>query len=174
MLTNMKQKLYDKGIEKYSLARVIWQNLFFLIYFTIAFIGMSFLQINNIPIASIIYVAFIGIMLIFVLRKHLCTHCFYYGKICNTGWGKLAACLFKKNSGNYKLGGKLASVTWMLAMFLPIIGMVAALILNWFSVTIALLLVVFIILSVVNFSIHKKSCEECKMRFICPGSIAKR
>ncbi len=170
----MKQKLYEKGKEKYSLASAVGQNLFFVIYFAIAFIGMSFLQINNVPIASIAYVAFIGIMLIFVLRKHLCTHCFYYGKICNTGWGKLAACLFKKNSGNYELGGKLASITWMLAMFLPIIGMVIALILNWFSITIALLLGVFIILSVVNFSIHKKSCVKCKMRFVCPGSIAKQ
>ena len=170
---NMEQKLYDKGIEKYPLASAIGQNLLFMIYFAVAFIGMSFLQINNIPIVSIIYIIFIGIMLIFVLRKHLCTHCFYYGKVCGTGWGKLAACLFKKNSGNYELGGKLAGVTWMLAMFLPLIGMVIALILNWFSITITLLLVVFIVLSVVNFLIHRESCRKCKMRFICPGSTAK-
>ena len=170
---NMEQKLYDKGIEKYPLASAIGQNLFFVIYFAVAFVGMSFIQISNIPIVSIIYILFIGIMLIFVLRKHLCTHCFYYGKVCATGWGKLAACLFKKNSGNYELGGKLAGVTWMLAMFLPLIGMVIALILNWFSVTITLLLTVFIILSVVNFFVHKESCVKCKMRFICPGSMAK-
>ena len=170
---NMKQKLYDKGIEKYPLASAIGQNLFFVIYFAIAFIGMSSLQINNIPIVSIIYIVFIGMMLIFVLRKHLCTHCFYYGKVCGTGWGKLAACLFKRNSGNYELGGKLAGITWMLAMFLPLIGMIIALKLNWFSITITLLLVIFIILNGVNFFVHKKSCEKCKMRFICPGSTAK-
>ena len=170
---DIEQKLYDKGIEKCPSASAIRQNMFFGIYFTIAFIGMSFLQINNIPIVSIIYIVFISIMLIFVLRKYLCTHCFYYGKVCCTGWGKLAACLFKQNSGNYELGGKLAGVTWMLAMFLPLIGMVIALILNWFSITITLLLVVFIILSVVNFFIHKESCVKCKMRFICPGSVAK-
>lgn len=56
---NMKQKLYDKGIEKYPLASAIGQNLFFVIYFAIAFIGMSSLQINNIPIVSIIYIVFI-------------------------------------------------------------------------------------------------------------------
>jgi hypothetical protein len=169
----MKQKLYEKGLEKYPSASAIGQNLFFVIYFAIAFIGMSSLQIGNVPIVSIIYIVFIGIMLIFVLRKHLCTHCFYYGKVCSTGWGKLAACLFKKNSGNYELGGKLAGITWMLAMFLPLIGMIIALILNWFSVTIILLLVIFIILSGVNFFVHKKSCEKCKMRFICSGSTAR-
>ncbi|MEW5759655.1 MAG: hypothetical protein AB1779_02690 [Candidatus Thermoplasmatota archaeon] len=85
----------------------------------------------------------------------------------------MAACLFKKNSGNYEIGGKLAGITWMLAMFLPLIGMLIALILNWFSITITLLLGIFIILSGVNFFVHKKSCEKCKMRFVCPGSVAK-
>jgi len=82
-----EQKLYKKGLEKYSLLYAIGQNLFFIIYFVIAFIGMYSLQIADIPIVSIIYIVFIGIMLIFVLRKHLCTHCFYYGKVCGTGWG---------------------------------------------------------------------------------------
>jgi uncharacterized protein YacL len=168
-----KEKLYEKELEKYPLLGAIGQNLFFVIYFVIAFIGMSFLQIANVPIVSIIFIIFISIMLIFFLRKHLCTHCFYYGKICATGWGKLAASLFKKNSGNYELGRKLASITWMLAMFFPLIGMIIALVLNWFSLTITLLLVAFIILSGINFFIHKKSCEKCKMRFVCPGSLVK-
>ena len=170
---NVKQKLYEGGLEKYSLLGAIGQDLFFVIYFAIAFVGMFSLQIANISIVSIIYIVFICVMLIFVLRKHLCTHCFYYGKVCGTGWGKLAACLFKKNSGNYELGGKLAGITWMLAMFSPLIGMIVALILNWFSITITLLLVIFVILSGINFFAHKKSCERCKMRFICPGSTAR-
>jgi len=169
----MEQKLYERGLEKYPLSGAIGQNLFFVIYFAIALIGMYPLQIANIPIVSITYIIFIGIMLIFVLRKHLCTHCFYYGKLCGTGWGKLASCLFKNNSGNYELGGKLAGITWMLAMFFPLIGIIIALILNWFSITITLLLVMFIILSGINFFIHKKSCEKCKMRFICIGSTAR-
>ncbi|NCN68609.1 MAG: hypothetical protein GW779_04045 [Candidatus Altiarchaeum hamiconexum] len=168
-----QQKLYEKGLEKYSLLGAVGQNLFFVIYFAIAFIGMYPLQIADVPIVSIIFITFITVMLIFVLRKHICTHCFYYGKICGTGWGKLAACLFKKNSGNYEFGGKLAGMSWMLAMFFPLIGMIIVLTLNWFSITFSLLLVIFIILSGVNFFIHKKSCEKCKMRFICPGSVAK-
>ena len=170
---NMEQKLYDKGVEKYPSISAIGQNLFFVIYFAIAFIGMASLTINNIPIVSIIYIVFMAIMLIFILRKHLCTHCFYYGKVCGTGWGKLATYLFKKNSGNYELGGKLAGITWMLAMFFPLIGMIVALILNWFSITITLLLVIFVILNGINFFAHKKSCERCKMRFMCPGSTAR-
>jgi len=110
------QKLYEKGLEEYPLIYAIGQNLFLAVYFAIAFIGMYSLQVANLPVFSITYIILIGIMLIFVLRRHLCTHCFYYGKVCNTGWGKLASWLFKKNSGNYELGGKLAGITWMLAV----------------------------------------------------------
>jgi membrane protein YdbS with pleckstrin-like domain len=176
LVANMEKSYSQKGLEKYSLLSVIGQNLFLVVYFGIAFVGMYPLQIKSFPIVSIIFIIFIifiSVMLIFVLRKHLCTNCFYYGKICGTGWGKLAACLFRKNSGNYELGGKLASITWILAMFFPLIGMIFALIFNWFSITIALLLMIFIILSGMNFFIHKKTCERCKMRFICPGSVAR-
>jgi hypothetical protein len=53
-MMNMEQKLFEKGLEKYSLLGAIGQNLFFIIYFTIAFIGMLPLQTINIPIVSII------------------------------------------------------------------------------------------------------------------------
>ena len=51
-------------------------------------------------------------------------------EVCVLDGRKSAACLFRKNSGNYELGGKPAGVIWILAMFLPLIGMVIALMLN--------------------------------------------
>jgi hypothetical protein len=90
------------------------------------------------------------------------------------GWGKLSACLFKQNSGNYGLGGKLANVTWILvATILPIIGIGVVVIWKWFSIHHTLLFIMFVVMSGLNFTIQKKSCEKCKMRFICPGSMAK-
>jgi len=111
-------------------------------------------------------------MLLFVLRKHLCTHCYYYGKLCSTGWGKLSALMFKKNSGNYQLGVKLAGITWTLVAAIPIVGIVAILIIDY-SPSSLLFLILFILLTLFNFVIHKKSCGRCKMRFICPASMAK-
>ena len=32
----------------------------------------------------------------------------------------------------------------------------------------------FIILVIITAILHKKDCEKCKMRFICPGSAAKK
>jgi hypothetical protein len=171
---NMDKKLYEKGLEKFPTSWIIGQNLFLTFYFAMAFIGMYPLQIYRIPIVSLLFAIYIILMLVFVLRKHLCTNCYYYGKSCHVGWGKLSACLFKQKSGNYELGGKLANVTWILvATILPIIGIGAVVIWKWVSLYYTLLFIVFIVMSGLNFAIQKKSCEKCKMRFICPGSLAK-
>jgi len=169
---NMEEKLYREGLEEYSVGWVIGQNIFFLVYFGIGFIGMLPLKIYGFPIISVLYALFLIIMFLFILRKHLCTHCYYYGKRCSTGWGKLSAFMFKKNSGNYKLGIKLAGITWMLATLIPVIGILVSLILK-FSIFSLVIFILFILLTPVNFITHKKACEKCKMRFICPASMAK-
>lgn len=161
------------GFESYPLSWVVGQNLFFIIYFGIGFIGMLSLETYGVPSISLIYLLFLFIMLVFVLRKHLCTNCYYYGKRCNTGWGKLASYLFKEKSGDYKLGVKLAGITWMFAAVIPIIGMIFILLIN-FSNYILILLLLFIMLSFLNFLVHSRSCSNCKMRDICPASMVKR
>jgi hypothetical protein len=168
----MDEKLYKHALEKYPLGYIIGQNIFLLAYFWTGFIGMLPLQIYSFPIVSVFYALFLLIMLFFVLRKHLCTNCYYYGKMCNTGWGKVSALMFKKGSGNYQFGLKLARITWMLATLIPVIGISAVLTLNYSFLNL-IFLILFILLTPVSFITHKKSCEKCKMRFICRASMAK-
>ncbi|PKP61617.1 hypothetical protein CVT91_02560 [Candidatus Atribacteria bacterium HGW-Atribacteria-1] len=167
-----KKELYEQGLEEYPKSWIIGQNLFMVIYFALGAFGMYFIQFSGIPILSIAYIIFLITMLVFVLRKHICTSCYYYDKLCHCGWGKLSSCLFKKDSGNPELGGKLAGVTWMLATIIPILGMLASLILD-FSTTVLVVLTIFVVLSGINFVVHKKSCEKCKIRYICSGSAEK-
>ena len=166
------KKLYDRGVERYPLGWIIGQNIFFVVYFAIGFMGMIPLQIHGFPVISVLYAIFLFIMLIFVLRKHLCTSCYYYGKLCSTGWGKLSALMFSKDSGNYQLGAKLAGITWMLATFIPIIGIVIVLLIDY-SLSNLVLLILFILLTPINFVSHRKACERCKMKLTCPASMVK-
>jgi|Deesub1362B_J571_1020462.scaffolds.fasta_scaffold00232_14 hypothetical protein len=87
--------------------------------------------------------------------------------------GKLAKLMFKKNSGNYEVGVKLAGVTWGLATVTPIFGIVAVLIIK-FELMSLILLVSFILLTPINFVIHREACVKCRMRDLCPDSIAKK
>jgi len=166
------EKPYDKGLEKYPLGCVVGQNIFFVAYFAIGFIGMMPLQIYGFPAISVLYALFLIMMLLFILRKHLCTSCYYYGKLCNTGWGKLSALMFSKDSGNYQLGVKLAGITWILATIIPIIGIIIVLIIDY-SLSNLVFLILFILLTPVSFINHKKACEKCKMRLNCPAGMAK-
>lgn len=166
------KKIYEKGLEEYPIATVIGQNLFFLIYFGIGFIGLLPLKLCNIPLISLLYIIFLIVMLLFVLRKHLCTNCYYYGKRCSTNWGKLSSFMFKEKSGNYELGIKLAGIIWGLATLIPVIGIIISLFLN-FTIYKLVLMVLFILLTPINFLLHKNSCKRCKMIYICPASMVK-
>jgi len=170
-----EQKLYDNGIEEAKKSYAIFENVLLLLLIVLGFLGMYPLGFGNIPLVSILYALFVVIMLGFVLRKHLCTHCYYYDKWCHCGWGKLSSAMFKKDSGNQELGGKLAGLTWGILMGLPIIGMIAVIVMGKTSLTEEMIfLIPFIVLVVVNGILHIKDCKECKMRFICPVSGAKK
>ena len=168
------KKLFDQGLEEASKSYVILENILIIATIIVGFLGMYPLGFAGIPIVSILYALFLFIMLGFTLRKHLCSACYYYGKYCHCGWGKLAASVCKKDSGNYALGGKLALLTWGILMGLPIIGMILVMILGQASLAEEMIYFIpFIILVIINGIMHKKDCTECKMRFVCPGSAAK-
>lgn len=169
-----KQKLYEKGLENYPKATMILTNVLLLLWFGFAAYGMSALMLVGLPIISIVYLLFALVMLGFVLRKHLCTNCYYYGKWCGTGWGKLSSYLFKEKSGNCELGMKLAGMTWGLLTVIPIIAIPVAIFLHrGFLITGGICLAGFLIIMMVSQFGRKKGCAQCKMRYICKASAAK-
>ena len=170
----MEQKLYEKGLENYPKSIVISTNTLLLLWFGLAAYGMSALKYDGLPIISILYLLFALLMLGFVLRKHLCTHCYYYGKLCGSGWSKLSSCQFKYKSGNYELGMKLAGMTWGLLTIIPIIVIPLTMFLRKdFLISGGISLVCFIVIMIINQFGRKKGCSQCKMRYICKASAAK-
>lgn len=108
-----------------------------------------------------------------LLKKHNCSGCYYYDKLCHLGWGKISSAMFKQDSGDPNIGMKLA----LFYILPPPVIFVAALIfaiikspvwIYWF------VLVLFIILNVASFPVRKKGCSLCAMKEACPGSAAKR
>ena len=99
-------------------------------WFGFAAYDMSALRFAGLPIISILYMLFVIIMLGFILRKHLCTHCYYYNKLCDMGWSKLSSRLFKEISGNYELRMKLAGLTWGLFTIILILAIPVAMFLH--------------------------------------------
>lgn len=169
------QNLDPMGIEEAGKKGIILENILLIALVAVGFLGMYPLFIAGIPLISILYVLFIVIMLAAVLRKHLCTHCYYYGRWCHCGWGKISSALFQDKSGNKHLGEKMVVPTWSIILFLPFIGMILVIILGMAPLMQELLFfVAFVVLLIAEGVVHKKDCEQCRMRFICPGSAVKK
>ena len=83
-------EFYEAGLEEHPKSTIIFGNLVMLIWFALGAISCWFF----IPLIAWIYLAFAIIMVGIVLRKIVCTNCYYYGKWCHIGWGKLSACFF--------------------------------------------------------------------------------
>ncbi len=160
-----------KTYESYPWWWIVGQNAALVIYFTIGYLVLSPLKISNFPLVSVAYILFLYVMIIFVLRKHLCTHCYYYGKWCSTGWGKLSSILFKEKSGDYQLGVKLAGITWGIAAGLPLLLGILAIALEK---RVLLLWILFTMLTPPVIYFHKLSCKTCRMRDRCPASMVRK
>ena len=161
------------GTESFSLSRIIGENLLYLITWVLAgYLLWPLWTPFGLPLLTIIWVILVVVVQI-LLKKHNCSGCYYYDKLCHLGWGKISSAMFKQDSGDPNIGMKLA----LFYILPPPVIFVAALIfaiikspvwIYWF------VLVLFIILNVASFPVRKKSCSLCAMKEACPGSAAKR
>jgi len=114
-------------------------------------------------------------MVYIVLRKLVCTNCYYYGKWCSIGWGKLAALFFKPGKVEHFAdcsGIKIAPATYGALTLIPVILLVVSLF-RQFSAAKIIVLVLLLFISFYSGTVsRKKACTHCKMRLICPGSAS--
>ena len=108
-------KLYEQGLEEYPPAQAIFGNVVMIIWIALGAIACWFFF----PLLGFIYLIFALVMVFVVLRKLVCPNCYYHGKCCHIGWGKLSALLFKE--GNIEdfptsIGLKVAPLTYGLSM----------------------------------------------------------
>jgi len=118
---------------------------------------------------AIIYVIYSVIALNLILPLSRCVSCFYHGKVCNTGWGKIAGYLFEKGDEskyvddyNYAIFLHLLWVVPLLVAFLQLVRKRNILALSIFLIYIFILFVEKIILK-------KMCCKRCHQREFCPA-----
>lgn len=157
-----------KTFENYPTGIVIMSILFSILIYIIG--------------AYILYKLWVGFFVLYVvycfwcekrvLRKS-CINCYYYGKRCCFGRGKLCSWIFKKGNAREFIKTKISWIhilpDFLVAIF-PIIGAVALLIIN-FSWSILILIIILIILFFVGTpAIRGYSCAHCKQRRLgCPA-----
>lgn len=160
------------GAESFSLSWIIGENLLYLVIWLLAgYLLWPVWILFSLPLLTIIWAALV-VVAQFLLKRHNCSGCYYYDKLCHLGWGKVSSAMFKQDSGNPKTGIKLSLFYIAPPPLIFLTSLTFAIIKNpiwiyWF------ILALFIILNVVAFPIRKKGCSLCVMRKACSGSTAK-
>ena len=108
------------------------------------------------------------------LMKRSCANCYYYGKYCAFGKGKISSLFFKRGNSHKFIKDK---ITWkdilpdFLVSIIPIIAGIVLLILNFNWLIISLIVLLIILASAGNSFVRGSlACKFCKQREIdCPA-----
>jgi hypothetical protein len=108
------------------------------------------------------------------LMKKSCVNCYYYGKFCAFGKGKMSALFFKKGSSHQFIKCKIA---WkdilpdFLVSIIPLVVGIVLLILNFNLLLLSLIILLVILASAGNSFVRGRlACKFCKQREIgCPA-----
>lgn len=155
--------------EQFPLWMVIISNVVTIFSYLLGF--MILLQLHLfIAIAYLIYILFLEYRLI---SQH-CIHCYYWGKVCGFGKGKISAILFRK--------GDVArfcniEVTWvsmipdLLVSLIPVLVGIVMLVMQ-FDLKLMLAVILLVLLATIGNGIIRGeiTCKYCKQRELgCPA-----
>jgi len=159
----------SKTFDNYPIWIVLVTNLF-----NVVFYGIGFYIIKQTYLVfALLFLGYCLFLEISVMRKS-CVNCYYYGKVCGTGKGKVAKLLFRKGNERKFAEGEasfVGMVPEMLAFFIPI-GFGAVMLFQKFNLVILILMgILFLMTSAGNAYIRGSLlCKYCKQRELgCPA-----
>lgn len=169
-------KCYQRGIvfgkESFPWIGIIGENILFVLLWVVAgYLLWPVWMPYGIPVITILW----GVLVVLIqilLKKHNCSGCYYYGKRCHLGWGKIAALLFKQDSGDPGVGMKWSLFYVVSPPVVFIASLVFALLFHPSGAYWAVLSL-YLLLNMASLPVRKSGCRYCAMRSVCPGSAVK-
>lgn len=171
-MTEKEKALFQEGPEKYPVSTVLIENLFMFLWIAVG----TFLCWIFAPLVAWIYLAFGLTMVLCVMRILVCKNCYYHGKLCHIGWGKLSALYCRQgelNKFGCGIGGSIIPIFYGSMALLPLILGVISIIKAFSLINTGMAIIFLFIVAVSSVTLRKKSCAICKMKNMCPGCAAK-
>ncbi len=123
---------------------------------------------------GVIYVVYSLIALTFILPLSRCVSCFYYGKACNTGWGKVAAYLFPKGDESKHVQHYNYAILLHLLWLIPLLASFFQVLREKKMLNLIIFLSYLFILLVERVAQKKLACTRCHQREFCPAMPFRR
>ncbi len=108
------------------------------------------------------YAAYLAYCLIafFYLMSNRCARCYYHGKLCSTGIGKVAG-IYKKDTVNKFVKGQWQNIFLFLVPFIPFVTLIVLIILKFTWHRLFLLLLLFGVVSLTLLEHLTLGCTHC-------------
>ena len=120
-------------------------------------------------ILAYIYVFYGAICLTLILPLSRCVYCYYHGRRCDSGFGKVAAYLFPKgDESRYPAKYVYFSLTYLFWLFPGLLGLIH-LLRKRSSEALLIFLAFLLALLLERVILRKLGCKNCHQREICPG-----
>lgn len=165
-------KLFQEGRENFNWQTILIENALIILWILT---GAYLCKTISVTL-GLVYLSFGVLMVFFVMRVIVCKNCYYHGKFCHTGWGKLSALYCKQGEiSQFGCGasGKLTPIFYASMTLVPVIIGGVSLVKKFALIKMGVF-VVFLAVSILSsYIFRKKACVQCKMRGLCPGSLAK-
>ncbi len=171
MYSRYQNKIAADCRESFSISWILAENILHLSTWIIAGWLVWPVRLHGWPVATILWAAVVVAVQV-LLKKHNCSGCYYYGKSCHLGWGKLSAWLFDQDSGDMQTGMRLSFFYILSPPIILLAAILEGIILDvetWHWILLGL----YIALNAISFPVRKKGCRLCAMRNVCPGSASK-
>jgi hypothetical protein len=120
-------------------------------------------------VLAIIYIIYSIVALTLILPLSRCVSCFYHGKFCNTGWGKIAAYLFKKGDESKYVEHYNYAIFLHLLWSIPLLVALLQLVRQRDILVLVVFVVYIIVLFVEKIILKKLCCKRCHQREFCPA-----
>ena len=118
---------------------------------------------------AIVYIIYSVIALILILPLSRCVNCFYHGKLCNTGWGRVAFYLFKKGDESKYVEHYNYAIFLHLLWLVPLLAALLQLVRKRDVLVLSILVIYLFILFIEKIVLKKLCCKKCHQKESCPA-----
>jgi len=118
---------------------------------------------------AIVYIIYSVIALTLILPLSRCVSCFYHGRLCNTGWGRVAFYLFKKGDESKYVEHYNYAIFLHLLWLVPLLAALLQLVRKRDVLVLSILVIYLFILFVEKIVLKKLCCKKCHQREFCPA-----
>jgi hypothetical protein len=126
--------------------------------------------LTNIKVVlGLAYVVYSLVVLTLILPLSRCTGCFYHGKACNTGWGKVAAYLFPKGDESEFVDHYSYAIFIHLLWIIPLLASFFQLVRARNLLALAVFGGYLFVLLLEKITLKKLACSRCRQREFCPA-----